>query len=187
MTHKELSEYTHEDLTNYTHLQLSLPLEPLITFRKQADINRILYLLGRMQSVGYDGLLDSEKAEWSRSLRGAYNASDLNRVGGYVQYIVNWLKYYAYLITVDAKTDWQREDFATPSTMSTYLGNLHALVNGYCATPGAGALPEDMEALTFEEANAIERLLEELIYAITGMESNYRYAGDLISGEGYFC
>ena len=59
----------------------------LITDRTQADVDRVQYLA----SVGWENMTDAEKAEWSTPLKGAYNASDLNRVGAAVTYISNRL------------------------------------------------------------------------------------------------
>ena len=51
--------------------------------RTQSDVDLVL----RLSALGYDNMSAAEKALWDAGLKGAYNATDLNRVGNALNYI----------------------------------------------------------------------------------------------------
>lgn len=63
----------------------------LITDRTSADVSRAAYLDGKWVGGEWRGTA-AELAEWMSDLRGAYNASDLNRVGAAVNYVAGRLE-----------------------------------------------------------------------------------------------
>lgn len=164
----------------------------LITDRTQADVDRVKKLTAK----GWANFTDEEKAEWEGEMKGAYNASDLNRVESAVDQLlarmreiagslesyaeqigVAWETMFAppydmadYALTV--KLDWTEEDRPRPPDMTRYLGNVVKLRNAveYATT----ALPSVMDKLTFEGANAIEQALERLDAALDALEANKR-------------
>ena len=113
-------------------------------------------------------------------VKGAYNYTDLNRVESAVAYLVNYvndlltdladyedlknvapdelfeLGYSA--ISLTTKTDWAENDLFSAAQGERYLNNIIALSN-LIALDGASPLPDSMGALTYEGANAIEKLL----------------------------
>ena len=62
-------------------------IDTLITDRTQADEERVEELAAK----GYDAMSDAEKAEWDGEMKGAYDASDLNRVESAVAYLAELL------------------------------------------------------------------------------------------------
>lgn len=60
----------------------------LITDRTQEDVDRVISLLQK----SWSGLTAEEKAFWMGVVKGAYNASDMNRVGTAVQYLTKELQ-----------------------------------------------------------------------------------------------
>ncbi len=157
----------------------------LITDRTQADVSRVQQLAAK----GYANMTDTEKTEWAKDLKGAYNASDLNRVGNAVNYLVGRLTQLpkdvqAYLASkgvapdaffavpydpadydFEAKITWQQSEIPTGSEMADYLGNVVLLRAAFDYE--TDALPESMEKLTFVGANAIEKALLGLDAKIT--------------------
>lgn len=184
----------------------------LITDRTAADKRRAEYLAG----LDYADMTEAEKAEWDSDLKGAYNASDLNRVESAVDYLagalrdlVAGLKAYAAERDVgwdaifappfdpeemhpETKQDWKAEDIQTPEDMARYLGNVKMLRGSLdYDTP---ALPEAMDDLTWQGANAIEQALKDLDGAIILFRGDMQilientaaawfYSGEIYTGE----
>lgn len=151
----------------------------LITDRTQADVDRVKALAKK----GWAGMTDAENAEWSAGLKGAYNATDLNRVGSAVSYVAGRLNSCGLALTVSPKIDWMVRDIPTPAQMAAYLadvGKIRAALAVYGTTPET---PADMEKLTYIEANNIEQILLDVDALVTNMSAAYYYTGELYSGE----
>lgn len=187
----------------------------LIYDRTAADVERAEYL----NSLWADGVFtgtDEELAEWYTPLRGAYNAADLNRVEGAAEtlsqklrdlpdrlhsfaelYGVGWDAFFdipydptAYGVTV--KTDWTRSDIQLPAEMERYLANVELLCSAL--EYSKPELPAQIEDLTWEGANAIEKALVGLNDAIKALQTDrktkihntaaaWHYSGELYAGE----
>lgn len=168
-------------------------IETLITDRSQADVSRAAYL-----RAGYNAgtLTVAEKAEWDGSdLRGAYNASDLNRVGEACAYLYGELARFGYTVPgyVPLKTDWYTETDETPPNpenypaqekMQTYLSTVAALKAVFDT---AIALPDTMSRLTVEGANNIERVFVEIDATLRQMVYAFHRTDEfgLHSGEAF--
>ena len=92
----------------------------LITNRTQADVDRVAALAAR---VSTGTATAAEKTEWATDLKGAYNASDLNRVGAAVAYVAGRLNGYGYAVAVSPKQDWTVSDIPTAGDMETYISD----------------------------------------------------------------
>ncbi len=57
-------------------------------------------------------------------------------------------------------------DFPTESTMTTYLGNIRALLAAFTALPNTPELPINMDKLTWQGANHIEENLQDIQTAL---------------------
>lgn len=62
-------------------------IDDLIYDRTQADVDRVYELKGKILAGGLSALTDAEKTEYMAGMKGAYNYTDLNRVGQAVSYI----------------------------------------------------------------------------------------------------
>ena len=188
------------------------PIPYLITDRKQADADRVAALA----LMDYESMSDTERAEWDSGLKGAYNASDLNRVESAVAYLdealrvlpvelreyaanldVAWDEYFdvpyepnAY--EVSTKQDWTMKDIPTPADMDRYLANVIKLRNALQFA--SDALPQTMNDLRWQGANAIESALKNLDTAIALFKENtqimivntaaaWAYSGEVFMGE----
>ena len=71
-------------------------IDNLITDRTSSDVSR----WSELKSKGWSGMTESEKAEWSAGMKGAYKYTDLNRVNEAMVYLQNRLRGYGYLVDV---------------------------------------------------------------------------------------
>lgn len=160
-------------------LHLYYGVMSLIFDRTQSDVRRVEYLSKRQWS----SMTDDEKAEWRTALKGAYNAEDLNRVGYAVQYIAGRLNEFGYAVDVTPKMDWAMEDIPTPDQLQKYLREVGIIRLALAVLPTTPPLPEDMEGLTYVEANHIERILWDVNLLINNMIAAWFYSGEIYAGE----
>lgn len=165
--------------TSYT-LTLYYGMLNLITDRTQADVERVAYLTGK---VSAGTATAAELAEWQSDLKGAYNASDLNRVGAAVAYVAGRLTGYGYVASVSPRQDWQVADIPSQESMTAYLADVAALRAALTVAAGTPEVPEDMERLTWKEANDIEKILVDVDELLTRMAAAWFYSGELYAGE----
>lgn len=151
----------------------------LITDRTQADVDRVRHLAQK----GFGNMTADEKTEWLNGLKGAYNASDLNRVGAAVAYVAGRLTGYGYAVSVSPRQDWQVADIPTQESMMAYLADVAALRAALTVAADTPEVPEDMERLTWQEANDIEKILVDVDELLTHMAAAWFYSGDLYAGE----
>lgn len=151
----------------------------LITDRTQLDVDRVKELV----SKGWAGMTTSERNEWLTNLKGAYNYSDLNRVGEAVAYVAGRFNGFGYNILVSPKTDWTVEDIPTASQMADYLSYVKNLRNAVPVIDDTPAAPADMDGLTYQEANDIEQILLDVDALIPNIAAAWYYSGDLFAGE----
>lgn len=154
-------------------------IDTLITDRTQADEERVEELAAK----GYDAMTDAEKAEWNGEMKGAYDASDLNRVGSAAKYVGVQLRlhlarlrtaqsnkaiapdtlfslpYTLGDIEIAPKTGWKEADIPTASQMAAYLRDVRTLRGLLPLPDDLAPLPESMSALEYAGANAIEATL----------------------------
>lgn len=152
----------------------------LITDRTQADVNRVETLKDR---IIRGTATEAEKQEWLAGLKGAYNASDFNRVGAAMQYIAGRLDECGIAAPVTARQDWTMPDFPTQEATAYYLPDVATIRGAISVTEDTPPVPPDLEKLTYTEANDIEQILMDVDGLITNMMQAWYYAGDLYSGE----
>ena len=129
-------------------------LDSLIFDRTASDVARVKTLKKKY----LDGTItQAETTEFLSGMKGAYNATDLNRVGQAVAYVSMLLNNYNHPVSVSPKTDWTTSDIPTQAQANTFLQNLSALK----AADGTVniAIPATLNSLNYTAANNIERLL----------------------------
>lgn len=96
-----------------------------ITDRAEADVERVVYLNRVMRSGAATAL---ETAEWESNPRGAYNASDMNRVGLAAWFLKNWSARYGFNLPLSARRNWaETVDGPTDGEGETYLSDIQAI------------------------------------------------------------
>lgn len=151
----------------------------LITDRTQADVDRVVNLAAK----GIEGMTDDERAEYLEGMKGAYNATDLNRVESAVQYVVQRLSIAGLHPELVTKTIWDRKEFPILTEMERYLGNVRKLRSLLTMPAEVPEVPEDMDRFTYREANDIEKILLLIDAIITDITLGWMYCGEIYAGE----
>lgn len=172
-----LEAYSASGLEGTYDYTLYYGMMPGVTDRTQADVRWLATLI----SKGWTAMSDAEKTEWLAGMKGAYNHTDINRVGHNVDYLAGLLIQYGYAVDVTPKTDWAAGDIPNASEMTVYLANVAALKAAFYGTV---TLPIAMDNLTWDGANRIELLLAEIEIHIKHMIAGWRYCGATVCGGG---
>lgn len=115
--------------------------------------------------------------------KGNYNADDLNRVATAVNYISEMFAQYGYSVPEAVAADWKTNDLPRKSKIDEHHAKTLAAI-GLILYPGKpDKIPETLDKLTIEGANAIERALYELIIAGNNIPDSWYYSGELYGGE----
>ena len=135
-------------------------LNSLIYDRTQADVD---YALSLQQN----------SVHAPENLRGAYNVSDRNRVGS----AINWLIDAMNMLRFRAKDNWNEYDItklADNANTLDCLTELKRLLSYGVVT----AIPVDLDKLSYQKANNVERVLYQI-------GSAYAWISELYAGDGY--
>lgn len=153
-----------------------------ITDRTQYDVLK----WRQLRDKGLSKMTDAERAEWfSGTMKGAYNVSDLNRVGLALNVIRDKLAAIGYVApnAYTARQDWQTGDLLTAADLTYYLGcvdTVRRAIIQYKTTPPT---PANTGALDYREANNIEKILLDINHIIDKLTAAFFYLGDLQCGE----
>lgn len=156
-------------------------LSNLITDRTIADFSRWLYL----RDKGYANMTASERAEWGEDMKGAYNASDLNRVGAVLNYLRDRLSEAAYLRGTEfvMRENWQKNEIPTAAEFGAYINAVAIIRNAMAQKRTTPSAPANNGSLDYQGANNIEQILLDIDELITNMLKSRYFCGDLFSGE----
>lgn len=78
---------------------------------------------------------------------------------------------------------WYEFDWPTPETMTVYLLNVSAIRSVFAVMASTPVVPADMANLMAQEANDIEKILEDINFLLTSSAQSWYYSGDVFSGE----
>lgn len=115
--------------------------------------------------------------------KGYYNATDLNRVQTAMKYIAERFNEYGYEITLNNSPVWSISDIPNQGQLSVYLSNLSKLRNVLNVLVTTPAVPPDMEGITWQEANDIEKILADIDWILNQMEKSFLRCGHV----GVYC
>ncbi|MBQ6756516.1 MAG: hypothetical protein IJP43_06195 [Oscillospiraceae bacterium] len=166
-------------------------IDTLITNRTAEDVTAVKAL----NVIGLSGMTAEQKIAYLAGMKGAYNASDLNRVEEASLYmsellrdVYEGLQSYAaslgvapqaffdpydpddYAITV--KTDWTTADYISAADSARYLANVVLLTSAVLGD--YPALPSSLARLDYIKANNIERSLVLLRDNLLELETRLR-------------
>ena len=151
----------------------------------------------------YGGILTAEgDALWTTTdavqaydgnglVRGAYNATDLNRVTAAMDDLHSRLTAYGYRTgyapfeAAPGRFGWLEDDIPTREQMEAYLANLRALRAVLDLPAGTPRVPADAEGLTYGEANDMEHMLNKVDFQVVTMATTFVPAGEAVSGGDY--
>ena len=151
----------------------------LITDRTERDVERWRLL----QSKGYDGLSEEEKAEWQAGMKGAYNYEDLNRIESAVIFIANRLAEHGYYVYPEVKPSWSITDYPTKAEMDRYFSNIALLRAQLPLYPTTPVAPTTNKRMDYMVANDIEQILSDIDRQISAINQSWYYTGDVFTGE----
>lgn len=171
-------------------------IDTLIYDRTQEDVDRVFTLKHKILSEGLDSLTPEEKEEYMNGMKGAYNYTDMNRVGQAVEYIANRMialptdlaayrakkevaddpiyqvPYDPSSVHVSPKTDWDIGNIPTQPLVEMYIEDLATLRKQLPLPENAPNLPTSLDGLTFQTANDIEYLLYLIDKTLTEIETD---------------
>lgn len=116
-------------------------------------------------------------------VKGAYNSTDLNRVGAAVEYVRNRLAQYDYKCSVNPKQSWTYTDIPTQQELDEYLEDIRTIRSALATKPTTPQAPADMEQFNYIEANNIEQILLDVDALITNMTMSFVFCGQPFSGQ----
>lgn len=113
-------------------------------------------------------------------MKGAYNYTDLNRVGEAVAYLANILNASGRSASVTAKTNWTMADIPSRTQEAAFLSDLVLLKSS--VTGDVPTVPSTLDGMTYEVANRIEQILIAVHDSINYERSNWEVSGLMICG-----
>lgn len=160
---------------------MSFDFSTLITDRTVADVERARQL----NAKAIETMTAEELAEFIAGLKGAYNVSDLNRVGACVAALTQLLHDVGINVTTSPKNDWLESDFPTPRLLNAYLADIAALRAAITMPAAAPTVPLDLDDPTTQEVNNIERILQLLEASLQTMKQTFVPCGEALCGGEY--
>ena len=154
-------------------------IDTLITDRTYEDVQ----LWQTLKALGWAGMSPTQRAQWSAGLKGAYNATDLNRVNEAMKYLAGVFTSYGYTVSLQPMPTWSVGEIPAEAQMGVYLANvaaLRAVLDMPSTTP---AVPADMALLTYIEANNIEQILVDINQLLLNAAAAWFYSGEVYCGE----
>lgn len=154
-------------------------IDTLVTDRTEADVSRY----SELRDKGWAEMTTAEKAEWVAGMKGAYNASDLNRVASAMAYLSQRFASAGYSVPISSPTDWANGDIPTKGDLDTYLDDLRRIRAALAVMDTTPEAPESMDYLTWAKANDIEKILVDVDDALGRLLLSTFYSGEIYSGE----
>ena len=153
----------------------------LITDRTQADVDYALALKKR----GWGGMTAAERAEWTAGLKGAYNTTDLNRVGEALNFLREALADEGYISPnlFVAKTNWVATDIPTERDLSEYLSFVDSIRNATVQFADTPLTPVYTGTLSYRSANDIEKILLAAEHILCNIRNAWFFCDDFHCGE----
>ena len=186
-------------------------IDELVFDRTQEDVDRVKDFKRRILNNGWNSLSQAEKTEYLAGMKGAYNATDLNRIGQAIDFIAgNMVAAAATLAAyraargvaedsqfdlpvntsavseIDAKTDWTIPDIPAKAQTDQILADIATLRAGMPLPVDAPDLPANMDALDYLIANDIEYLLYAIDEAFNGLTEDIEGRIDRAADAWYY-
>lgn len=173
-------------------------IDTLIYDRSQADVADVIAMKKKILEGGLSSLTTTEKSAYMAGMKGAYNYTDMNRVGEATKYVADRMTalpaiikayreakgvadadmfdvpYDPSDIAVTGKSTWTMSDIPTSNDLTTYLSDIRLLKSKVTLPPTVPSLPVNMAYLTVSGANAIEQTLAAIDTAVTDLDSNLK-------------
>lgn len=140
-----------------------------------AELNR-KYVLGT--------ITDEEKVEWLSDLKGALNASDMNRIEGNIAQLASDIakEVAAFDASAVATKQWSVADLPRVSDFARIKDNVECVRGAWYVMPDTPDTP-DTPYNYYQKTNDIERILHDLYITYMATVKSYDYCGEFYAGE----
>lgn len=119
---------------------------------------------------------------FNKTSKGYYNISDLNRVESWCKYLAELLTSYGYTVSINTKTNWSIADFTYAEEMERIRSNVSKIKQAYCTYSLTPAVPDTLNRIDIEKANAIEKVLFDIDELMNKMVAEFRKSGTFNCG-----
>lgn len=153
-------------------------MKTLVTDRTQADASYAEKLYKKLWS----DFTEQEKADFESGLKGAYKASDLNRVGTALITIRDRLRTHGIDVAAKVREDYVLNEVLDKDTMDAYIESANAVHDAVLNT--APHPPAGINDLDWEGANNIEKTIIAVDDVLESREVGWLYAdAELYAGD----
>lgn len=115
--------------------------------------------------------------------KGAYNASDMNRVNNDLLFLQEYLRKLGVSVELRfASRIWQMEDIPTIPEFEGYLSDVDVIRNAIVQSDDTPETP-DLYYFDYSAANDIEKILYDTYMLLKHSEESSYYSGDIYAGE----
>lgn len=116
----------------------------------------------------------------ARNKKSYYNYNDFNRIETWCEYLEKWINQHSYYVEIKTKTTWNMHDFPTASEIERIRRNIVSLKDAYFAFT---QIPENLNLMTIQKANTVEKILYEIDKILGDMSNNFIYCGISALGQ----
>lgn len=113
---------------------------------------------------GYDDLIPSEKTEWKAGLKGALNASDVNRIENNLKFLAESLQ----ISGLTFKTNWTYSDILVRSHQRRILNNFESIKSKYIFEHDPGRISPPLNG--YQKVNTLEKAILDMYDAYKNLE-----------------
>lgn len=145
-------------------------------------INHFDLIFDRTQAdVDYALMFERESIHTDEDLRGAYNTSDRNRVANSLNYLTDILRRNGYEHMGCVKADWKEGDIVKADDNAETLKNLKE--SSRVLSQISLEIPDNLDYLSYQKANAVEKILFDMLENYDRLSDAWLYCGEGYSGE----
>ena len=156
---------------------MDLPKLEFVCDRTGRDVDYVIELTRKYQN---GTISDNEKKEWMRGLKGALNASDLNRIESNIASISSILQ----VEICSCQNNWSARDKPHAEDYERIRNNVKTIRDEWMQLPGILPVPE-RPLNTYQKWNDIEKILSDIFLVYKNIIGNFYYCDtEVYAGEG---
>ena len=118
----------------------------------------------------------------NKTSKGYHNYTDINRIEKWCKYLAELLNSYGYPVRITAITNWELQDIRYASEMERIRSNVSKIKQAYYIYTSTPSVPETLNKIDIEKANAIEKILFDIDELMNKMVAEFRKSGTFSSG-----
>lgn len=165
-----------------------MALTGMVFDRTQSDVDELRAILLKVKKSGYDALSASEKATLTDAAgdsKGGYTYVVANRVITAYRQLIADLAAQGIIVetTADTLPTYTNVDRMTPEQGAAYLQMIENVRQALTVGDDTPATPDSMNNLSYEGANAIEKILYDVSVLIDNMIAGAYFSGEIYAGE----